>query len=248
VVTASSGNHGMACAYAAGETRVPLTVYVPAGASALKLEKIKSFGARVIQVEGDCLQAEIQARADAQNNNKRYISPYNDLQVMAGQGTIGRELLTEGQTLDAVFISVGGGGLIGGVGAWLRQHSPHTRIYGCWPENAPAMGHCLERGEIGEVDESDTLSDGTAGGVEPGAVTFDVCKQVIDEHVYVPEHAIAKHIQQFARRERMIIEGAAAVAVAALEQRAPNLKGKRVAAILCGRNIAFDTLMQVLNN
>ncbi len=245
VLTASSGNHGMACAMAAKAASVPLTVYVPNNASKLKLKKIRDLGATVKVADGDCLVAETQARMEAKQQHKVYISPYNDSTVMAGQGTIGYELVQQHSKLDAVFIAVGGGGLVGGVGAYLKTIQPHTQIIGCWPQNSPAMAKCLEAGEIMHVDESSTLSDGTAGNVEEGAITFGVCQQVIDDQVLVTEAAIREQMLNMMKYEQLIIEGAAAVAIAGAIDFAPRLKDKNVAIVLCGRNVAYDTFMSL---
>ena len=247
VITASSGNHGMACAMAAKESGVPLTVYVPESASPLKVKKIKAMGAEVIHAPGDCLVAELAASDKANTEGLTYISPYNDNIVMAGQGTIGLEIFNQLPAVDAVVIAVGGGGLIGGTGAWLKAHNPHIDVIGCWPENAPAMAKCLEAGKVIEVEESETLSDGTAGGVEPGAVTFEVCQAVIDRKVFVSEEAIAQSLYDAIFEERMIIEGAAAVALAALSQCESELAGKNVAVVVCGRNIAAPVLKEIVN-
>lgn len=246
VVTASSGNHGMACAMAARESQVPLTVFVPEHASALKVKKIRALGADVRHAPGDCLVAELTAADMANTEGKTYISPYNDHLVMAGQGTVGLEMFNQLPALDAVLIAVGGGGLIGGTGAWLKAHHPHIEIIGCWPANAPAMAECLNAGSVIEVDEQPTLSDGTAGGVEPGAITFDVCQAVIDHQIRVSEAAIADALHDTLTEERMIIEGAAGVPLAALAQCEKRLAGKNVAVVLCGRNIATDTLKDML--
>ncbi|MCW8106913.1 threonine/serine dehydratase [Alteromonas ponticola] len=246
VITASSGNHGMACAMAAKAAAVSLTVYVPENASPLKLSKIQNLGAKVKQVEGDCLVAETQARTEAAKLEKTYISPYNDHMVMAGQGTIGVELLNQLPDVDAVFLAVGGGGLIGGVGAHLKATRPATKIIGCWPKNSAAMAKCLEAGAIIHVDESPTLSDGTAGNVEDDAITFEVCQQVIDDTVLVSEEAIRKQLLQLLKNEQLVVEGAAAVALAGAIEYAPKLKDKKVAIILCGRNVAYDTFRSII--
>lgn len=246
VVTASSGNHGMASALAASASNIPLTVYVPADASPLKVEKIKQYGAVVTQVEGDCLLAEQTARRRSEQEGMMYISPYNDLHVMAGQGTIGAELFQQLPNIDVVFVSVGGGGLISGIGSYIKCIAPHVDIVGCWPQNAPVMAKCLEAGSVIEVPESETLSDGTAGGLEPEAVTFEVCQQVIDKKVLVSESEIKQHMIRQLKESRMIVEGAAAVAIAGAVKMANHYKGKNAAVVLCGRNISFEKLTSLL--
>lgn len=246
VVAASTGNHGQGVARAAGALGVEATVYVPEAAAPVKIEPMRALGAKVMAVPGDGLAAELAARAAAESSCQVFVSPYNDPLVVAGQGTIGLEIDAALPELDAVFVSVGGGGLISGIGAWLKHRQPDIRIYGCWPENAPTMARCLERGEIFEVAESATLSDGTAGGVEPDAITFDSCRTWVDEHVFVSEAEIGAALATLASEERWIVEGAAGVALAGCLQRTSALTGQRVAVVLCGRNIDFARFLAAI--
>lgn len=243
VITASSGNHGQALALAGKAAGVPVTVFASAAASSLKLEAIRTLGAEVITLDTDPLSVELEAARQAQLQGKLFVSPYNDLQVIAGQGTIGVEIHQQLPQVDAVFVSVGGGGLISGVGTALKQLRPTVEIIGCWPANAPAMERSLAAGELIEVEEQDTLSDGTAGGVEPGSVTFPLCQRVIDRTVLVSEEEIRDAMKAIARFERWIIEGAAAVALAGALKLAHDYQGKRIAVILCGRNIVLEKFL-----
>jgi threonine dehydratase len=156
------------------------------------------------------------------------------------------ELIEQAPQLDAVFISVGGGGLIGGTGTALKQLRPQTRVVGVWPENSPCLLRALEAGQIIDVPESPTLSDGTAGAVEPGSVTFPVCQSVIDQTVTITEAEIAAAMRTVAAAERWIVEGAAGVALAGLVKVADAFKGRKVAVVLCGRNVAFETFLQAI--
>lgn len=246
VITASSGNHGQAVALAGRAAGVPVTVYAAEHAASVKLEAIRQLGARVELVAGDALAAELAARAAADQQGLTYISPYNDLQVIAGQGTVGMELAEQSPELAAVSVAVGGGGLVSGIGSALRQLSPDTDIIGCWPQNAAAMYHCLQVGEIYDVAEQDTLSDGTAGGVEPGAVTFALCQQLIDHSALVSESDIRHAMRLLAEHEHWIVEGAAGVALAGLLQLAPRYQGRKVAVVLCGRNIGLQDFLEAI--
>ncbi|MBT0586062.1 threonine/serine dehydratase [Alteromonas oceanisediminis] len=246
IVTASSGNHGMACALAAQRLNISASVYVPETASGFKLAQISRLGADVVPVAGDCLAAELSAQTIANEQDKTYISPYNDAEVIAGQGTIAVELLQQLPDIDAVFVAVGGGGLISGIGSYLKAEHPHIDVIGCWPANAPAMAKCLGAGKIIDVAENDTLSDGTAGNVEPNAITFQICQKVIDKHVFIDERQIATVITQMAQHERQIVEGAAAVAIAGALKLSHDYAHKKVAVIVCGRNIAFEKLQAIL--
>jgi threonine dehydratase len=246
VTTASTGNHGQAVARAALLLGVPVTVYVAASASRPKLDAIKALGAQLALVDGPPIEAELLARRQAAEQGKVYISPYNDLDVVAGQGTLGLELVEQAPDLDAVFISVGGGGLISGVGTALKKLSPRIRIVGVWPENSPCMLRAMEAGRIVDVQEKETLSDGTAGAIEPGAVTLPVCREVIDETVTVTETEIARAMRSVAAAEHWIVEGSAGVALAGLVKRAESFQGRKVAAVLCGRNIALETFLRAM--
>jgi threonine dehydratase len=247
VVTASTGNHGQAVAWAGAKAGVPVCVYVAASTAEAKLAGIRSLGAELVVIDGPPIEAELRARAAAEQSGRTYISPYNDLDVVAGQGTLGVELANQAPDLDAVFVSVGGGGLIGGTGTALKALRPHTKVVGVWAENSPCMLRALEAGRIVDVEELPTLSDGTAGAIEPGSVTFPLCQEVIDRLVAVNEAEISGGIRQIAETEHWMVEGAAGMALAGLVRSARSYRGARVGVVLCGRNIAprmFASIMQ----
>jgi threonine dehydratase len=246
VLTASTGNHGQAVARAGALAGVRVTVYVSETAVPSKLAGIRALGAEVVVVEGPAFAAEIAARRRAEEEGRIYISPYNDIEVVAGQGTLCLELLEQEPELDAVFMSVGGGGLIGGSGTAIRALNPRTRVVGVWPESSPCMLRALEAGKIVPVDEQPTLSDGTAGEVEPGSVTFPLCQAVIDTRLVVTEAEIAAAMRRLAETEHLMVEGSAGVALAGLIKHAPEYAGRKVAVVLCGRNIGLDTFLAVV--
>ncbi|HDS5479016.1 threonine/serine dehydratase [Serratia liquefaciens] len=246
VIAASSGNHGQAMALAGKLMGVEVKVYAPETAAAIKLDTIRALGAQVELVAGDALNAEQAGEKAAYEQGKVYVSPYNDEQVIAGQGTCGMELVEQQPDLDAVFVAVGGGGYISGIGSVLQQLSPKTQLIACWPENATSMYSALEAGHIFPVEEQHTLSDGTAGGVEPGAVTFPLCQKLIDRKVLVSETEIKQAMRQIAVSDRWIIEGAAGVALAAAIKLAPEFQGKKVAVVLCGKNIVLEKYLKAI--
>jgi threonine dehydratase len=168
VIASSTGNHGLAVAAAARHEGIEAELYLSSQVPEAKRKKIESYGARVRIVGESPLDAEIAARAAAEASGRTYVSPYNDWQVVAGQGSIAVELIHQIESIDAVFIATGGGGLISGVGSYLRENSPGAQIVGCWPENSRVLYECLRAGEIRDVPETYTLSESTAGGVEPG--------------------------------------------------------------------------------
>ena len=245
VVTASNGNHGLGVAAASKARGIAAEVFVSAQVSPAKAKRIEALGARLHSAGEDPLTAELAARSAAADSGRVFISPYNDYDVMAGQGTIAIELEQQLPQLDAVFVAVGGGGLIGGIGSYLKAVSPHTQIIGCWPGHSPVMLRCLEAGSIVEVEELPTLSESTAGGLEPESVTFDVCRQVIDRGVLVTEREILDAMRLLLETEHWVAEGAAGVALAAYLKEASRWRGKRVAVIICGRNVSPGVLHAV---
>ena len=247
VITASTGNHGQAMALAGKLAGVKATIYAPEQAAAIKLEVIRALGGEVELIPGDALNAELAADSAAQQQGKIYISPYNDRQIIAGQGTCGMEMIEQQPDLDAVFVAVGGGGLISGIATVLKKLSDKTQIIGCWPANATSMYTSLENGQIQEVAEQETLSDGTAGGGEPGAITFALCQQLIDQKVLVSEQEIKDAMRLIARTDRWMIEGAASVALAAALKQAPLWQGKKVAVVLCGKNIVLEKYLEAVS-
>ncbi|MDB5738298.1 MAG: hypothetical protein JWO65_1966 [Sphingomonas bacterium] len=241
VTAASTGNFGQALARAGALSNVPITVYVSASTVPVKMDAIRAFGAELVIIDGAPYEAEREARAAADREGKFYLSPYNDPNVVAGQGTLGVELIEQAPDLDAVFISVGGGGLIGGTGTAIKHLRSQTRVVGTWPENSPCMLRAIEAGGIVDVVEYDTLSDGTAGAIELGSITYPICESVIDDMVTVDERQIAVAMRQIAEADQWMVEGAAGVALAGFAKIADRFKGGKVAIVLCGRNIAFDT-------
>ncbi len=247
VVAASTGNHGAAVAYAGEALHTKVLVFVPHGASATKVEAIKRFGA-VVEMEGeDPVDTEAFARRYAAASGMAYLSPYNDMAVLAGQGTIGIELLEQMPTPDAVFASLGGGGMLSGIAGYLKSIAPNIEVIGCSPVRSAAMIASVEHGVIVEVPGLPTLSDGTAGGIEPGAITFPICQDLVDDYVRVTEEEIASALRQFMGVHHKLIEGAAATALAGFQKTRTMYAGKRVAIVLCGANISLDTLRAVLD-
>lgn len=245
VVAASSGNHGMAVAHAARVAGLYPLIFVPEGAAASKVEAIEALGAEIRRVEGDPVLAETAARIHADETGLPYLSPYNDPRVVAGQGTIGVELASDLDRVDVLFASVGGGGLISGAGGYLKG-ARGTRVVACSPVNSAVMHESLRAGRVLDLPSLPTLSDGTAGGVEPGAITFDLCREIVDDSLTVSEDEIRVAMRLIIGRHHTLIEGSAAVAVAAFLQTADRWAGKQVAIVLCGANVGLGVLKRVL--
>lgn len=245
VIAASNGNHGLGVATAAQRAGIDAEVYVSAHVSPAKARRIEELGAKICRDGSDPLDAELAARAAAAQANKIFISPYNDLDVMAGQGTIALELVRQTTPLDAVFVAVGGGGLIGGIGAYLKCASPRTEVVGCWPSTSRVLYECMRAGSIIDVPEQPTLSESTAGALEPGSVTLDVCNRVIDRAVFVSEDEILAVMRRVRRERGWLMEGAAAVAVASFLKEPARYAGKTVAVIICGGNVSPEVQTRV---
>jgi threonine dehydratase len=237
VVASSTGNHGLAVAAAARYRGIEAELYLSSQVPEAKRKKIESYGARIRIVGENPLDAEMAARAAAEASHRTYVSPYNDWQVVAGQGSIAVELIYQIESIDAVFVATGGGGLISGVGSFIRERSPKAEIVGCWPENSRVLYECLQAGKIREVPETYTLSESTAGGVEPGSITFDLARAAINRSVLVSEDAILDAMQ-WARKRNWIIEGAAGVALASFFKEAARYEGKTVVVLFCGGNLS----------
>ncbi len=246
IVTASTGNHGAACAFALQQVGAHGIVFVPETAVTAKLAAIRRLGAEIRTFGTDSVETERHARAFAAAHNMIYIPPYNDPAVIAGQGTIALELVQQLPGLDAVFASVGGGGLIGGIAAYLKAVRPSVQVIGCSPENSQVMAQSVAAGELLDLPSLPTLSDGTAGGVEPASMTFPLCRDNVDQFISVTEEEIAASLREFMSIHHMLIEGAAAVALAAFLKIAHDFVDKQVAIVLCGANISPETLKKIL--
>ncbi len=241
IVAASNGNHALAVATIGRRLGLPVEVFVSEHIDPHRRNRIESLQARVQMVRGDSLLAEQTARREAEESSRTYVSPYNDGDVVAGQGTIAVEILRQlsqldTDRLDAVFVAVGGGGLIGGIGLHLKSFSPDTEVVGCWPENSPVLYKCMRAGRIIEVPEQPTFSVSTAGGVEPDAITLEVAQQVIDRSVLVSEAEILNAARRAFREDDQLLEGAAAVAAAAFLKSTADYAGKTVVIVICGGN------------
>ena len=247
-VAASSGNHGAAVACAMQSVGVSGVIFVPEQTSTVKVDGIKAYGGEVVFFGTDGLDTEQHARAFAEQKGMVYLSPYNDPEVIAGQGSCGVEIVEQLDDVDAVFIAVGGGGLIGGVGSVLKEHNPAIRVVACQPGASAVMAHSIEAGKILELDSGPTLSDGTAGGIEAGAITFPLNQQVVDEFVLVDEAQIASAMRRFMASEGDVIEGAAGVAIAGMIELGESLRGQKVVVIVCGGNISPEKLAGVRGN
>jgi threonine dehydratase len=247
VVTASTGNHGAGVAFGLKALGRPGIIFVPEQADQSKVDAIRRLGAEIHAHGSSCLETEILAQQYAEENELTYISAYNDPDVIAGQGTIGSELARQSSNISAVFASVGGGGLISGIACYLKsQYSNSPSVIGCLPENSPEMALSVKAGEFIEFDPKPTISDGTAGGFERGAITYELCRDYVDDYVLLSEEEIAEAMRRFMETHHMLIEGAAGVAIAGFLKTADRFRNQNVVIVICGANISLSTLKTIL--
>ncbi len=245
VIAASTGNHGVAVAAVARELGLRHRILVPAGAAAAKLARLRAAGVEPILIDGDPVAAELEARAlAARSPGAVFVSPYNDPHVVLGQASIGLELADElTAPPDALYVAVGGGGLIGGIALAVRERWPRCRIVGCLPAASPAMADAVAAGRVVESAMRPTLADATAGNIEPGAITVSLCAALVDDLVTLEEDELAAAMRLAALDLHLVIEGAAALALAAsLRER----RGRRHVAVLGGAGVDAGALRAVL--
>jgi threonine dehydratase len=238
VVSASTGNHGLAMSFAAGLEGVALTLYLPENASPAKIAKIRRSGANLRFHGTSCEKTEMFARREAEKEGRVFVSPYNDLDVIYGQGTVGLEILDQVHDPADVLVPVGGGGLIAGIGGYLKSGCPGAGIVGCEPARSAFMAASLRAGRLVDFREKKTLADAVAGGIEPGSVTFPLCRKYVDEILTVSERALARAMRTIHGIHGRVVEGAGALALAALMTYPARFKGRRVVLVLSGKNIS----------
>ena len=245
VVTASTGNHGAACSLAMSTLQIKGKIVVPENVHKNKVENILNLGGEVEYYGDDCIDAEERAQEISKTTGATYISPYNDEAIVCGQGTMGLEIWEDLKGIDAVFVSVGGGGLISGVGGYLKSMNESIQVYGVSPEKSCVMYESLKAGKQLDLPSEPTLSDGTAGGVEFGSMTFEMCKEIIDDFSIVSEGEIAKGIQIGVEKHHQLIEGAAGTAIAGFMKQKDKFKDKTVVLVMCGGNISGAVLKSI---
>jgi threonine dehydratase len=248
LITASSGNHGIASSRAASLTGQSLTVVLPETVARTKLEKIQSFGVEIIMHGAESGIAEAHAQSLAADGGYTYISPYNDPDVIAGQGTIGLELLEQVERIDNIFISMGGGGLISGIGSVLKSFGKTTRVIGVSAQNSAALAAAMTAGRVVETTHLDTLADGVAGGMDENSITLPLAMDVVDQVVHCSETEIAAAMRQLAKDENVLVEGAAALALAGFMQVADQMRNQSNVVLLCGANFDWAKMRRLTNS
>lgn len=246
VVSASTGNHGLALSYASKLDGVSLTLFLPENAVREKVQKIEKFGVDLKFHGHSCEQAEIHARRIADESGRVYISPYNDLDIIFGQGTLGIEILEDIPDVEDILVPVGGGGLISGIGGYLKSLKPSLKIWGIEPINSAFMKASLAAGRLVEIQEKLTLADAVAGGIEPGAVTFPLCQKYVDGILAVGERCLQNALRRLYQAHAKIVEGAGALPLAGLMKARRRFQGRRAVLVVSGANIAADLFSKLV--
>ena len=245
VVACSAGNHAQGVALAAQKSGIKATICLPDNAPISKVEATKSYGAEVCLVEGVYDDAYKKALELKENCGYTFIHPFDDEDVIAGQGTIGLEIIEQVKNLDAVFVPIGGGGLISGIAFAIKSLNPHVKIYGVQATGAPSMKKSIDNNEIGELKSVSTIADGIAVK-KPGVNTFNICRKYVDDIVTVTDDEISAAILALMEEQKLVTEGAGATAVAAAMFNKVDIEGKNVVCILSGGNIDVTILSRVI--
>jgi threonine dehydratase len=239
VVCASAGNHAQGVAYSCSNLAIKGKIYMPTTTPQQKIKQVKMFGKEFVEVilSGDTFDdAQNSALADAAKTGMAFIHPFDDPQIIEGQATVALEILQDTREhIDFVFVPIGGGGLIAGMGAYFRQVSPQTKIIGVEPAGAPSMQKSLQAGKVVELKNIDKFVDGAAVQ-KVGQLTFDICREVVDHIIVVPEGRICTKILDLYNRDAIVLEPAGALSIAALDFYRDEIKGKNVVCIVSGSN------------
>ncbi len=245
VITVSAGNHAQALAWAASAVGCPATVVMPAAASAAKVEASRGYGAEVV-LHGDIKAIFGKMDEIRQERSLTFIHPFDALATVAGTGTVGLEILEQVPDVDVVVVGIGGGGLISGVAAAIKQLRPTCRVYGVEPEGAPAMRRSLDEGHPVRLEKIDTIADGLAAPFA-GTLNYEIVKRYVDDVVLVSDKEIIRAMRLLLERAKLLVEPAGAAATAALlEGRIPLPPNARVVTILSGGNISPEALAALL--
>ncbi|MBQ8921466.1 MAG: threonine ammonia-lyase [Oscillospiraceae bacterium] len=246
VIACSAGNHAQGVALAATKNGISSLICLPDTAPISKVEATKGFGAEVCLVEGCYDDAYRKALELKESKGYTFVHPFDDENVIAGQGTVALEILNEMDHLDAIVVPIGGGGLISGIAYTVKQIRPSVKVYGVQVCGAPSMYQSIQNGEINCLSSVATIADGIAVK-QPGENTFALVREYVDEIVLVSDDEVASAILALIEKQKMIAEGAGAAAVAAVMSGKLDLKGKRVVAVVSGGNIDVTSLSRVID-
>ncbi len=246
VIACSAGNHAQGVALASRENNIKATIFIPATAPISKVEATRALGADIKLIDGvydDAYKASVKFQEET---GGIFIHPFNDIDVIAGQGTIALEIIEQLEDVDAVVVPIGGGGLISGVASVIKMLKPNCKVYGVQAENAASMYRSIKDNKRTELAHVNTFADGTAVKL-PGDLTFEYCQKYVDEILTVSEDEIASAILTLMEKEKMVSEGAGALSVAAVLFDKIPLENKNIVCLVSGGNIDVNILSRVIN-
>ena len=246
VIAASSGNHGQAVAVCAEKLNLAATVVVPENAPRVKIEKIRKHQVELILHGAIYDQTEQYARELAREKGLTFISAYNDPVVVAGQGTVGLEILEDLPRVNSIIVPVSGGSILGGIAVAVKNLKRDTEIIGVQPETVAAMYHSLKAGKITDIEMKDTVADGLSGNIEKGSVTFELIQRYVDEIMLYDEHTIKRMIRLLWEKERQVVEGSGAIAIAPIMASPKGFAQKQTVAVITGGNIDDEVFQRIL--
>ena len=246
IVSASTGNYALAVAEAMRIRNRRATIYVANDIEPSRLGLLRSHGLDLV-IHGEVAwDAEKEARRVGDEEGKIYVSPYNDPIVVGGQGTCGYEISQQLPDLDAAFLACGGGGLLTGSAGWLKSHNSDVEAFGVSPANSPVMYESLRTNKMVEMDTQPTLADTCAGGIDLDSITLDLCRRYVDEIVLLTEKEIEASIRLLFEQHRLVTEGSGALSIGGLLKRKEQFKGKKVVAVVCGRNVNLEVFKKII--
>ena len=246
IVSASTGNYALAVAEAMRIRNRRATIYIAKDIEPSRLELLRSHGLDLV-IHGEVAwDAEKEARRVGDEEGKIYVSPYNDPIVVGGQGTCGYEISQQLPDLDAAFLACGGGGLLTGSAGWLKSHNSDVEAFGVSPANSPVMYESMRTNKMVEMDTQPTLADTCAGGIDLDSITLDLCRRYVDEIVLLTEKEIKASIRLLFEQHRLVTEGSGALSIGGLLKRKERFKGKKVVAVVCGRNVNLEVFKKII--
>ena len=246
IVSASTGNYALAVAEAMRIRNRRATIYVANDIEPSRLEMLRSHGLNLV-IHGEVAwDAEKEARRVGDEEGKIYVSPYNHPIVVGGQGTCGYENSQQLPDLDAAFLACGGGGLLTGSAGWLKSHNSDVEAFGVSPANSPVMYESMRTNKMVEMDTQPTLADTCAGGIDLDSITLDLCRRYVDEIVLLTEKEIEASIRLLFEQHRLVTEGSGALSIGGLLKRKERFKGKKVVAVVCGRNVNLEVFKKII--
>jgi len=246
VVSASTGNHGLAISHASRLEGIGLKLFLPTTVAEVKRKRIEDLGVDIEVRGASCDKAESIAREFAGRTGRVFVSPYNDWDIVFGAGTVGLELAADTACFHDVLVPVGGGGLIAGIAGFLKSARPGTRIIGVEPETSAFMAASIAAGRLVEIDETETIADAVAGGIEPGAITFPLCRDLLDFIEEVPESLISRAMALVHEHHGRMVEGAGALPLAALLHSPAKWQDRTVVMVVSGGNVSPERFRAIV--